>query len=71
MQQLFHPFDAEEICKIKIPRVNIEDCVAWHYEKNGGFSVRSAYRLAAQLNQQDKAIATSSLKEADERSIGI
>lgn len=43
IHQLFYEFDAMEICKIKLPRRDIEDCVAWHGEKSGSFSVRSAY----------------------------
>lgn len=47
MRQIFYPFDVHEICKTAIPRSNVKDYVAWHYEKNGVFSVRSAYKLAA------------------------
>uniref|UniRef100_A0A453S5H7 Reverse transcriptase zinc-binding domain-containing protein n=3 Tax=Aegilops tauschii subsp. strangulata TaxID=200361 RepID=A0A453S5H7_AEGTS len=51
MKDLFHGFDAEEICKIKLPNTSAEDCVAWHSEKNGIFTVRSAYKLGFQLKQ--------------------
>ena len=47
IHQLFYRFDAEAICSIKLPKSEVEDCLAWHYEKTGTFSVRSAYRLAA------------------------
>lgn len=52
VKQLFHDFDAEEICKIRLPSTDIEDCVAWHSEKSGVFTVRSAYKLGTQLKQQ-------------------
>ncbi|XP_073360706.1 uncharacterized protein [Aegilops tauschii subsp. strangulata] len=45
----FNPCDATEILKIKVPRREVEDCVAWHYEKSGMFSVSSAYELAMRL----------------------
>ena len=43
---LFH--EAEEILGIRIPELEGEDILAWHFEKNGIFSVRSAYKLAAE-----------------------
>lgn len=47
INRIFNPFDVEEISKIRIPAREVDDCVAWHYEKNGVFTVRSAYKLAA------------------------
>lgn len=52
MKQIFHSIDADDICKIPIPRSEVEDCIAWHYEKNGLFSIRSAYKLAASIQYQ-------------------
>jgi hypothetical protein len=49
MHQMFHEYDVEEICKIKIPTSNVKDCVAWHGEKSGVFSVHSAYKMGANL----------------------
>ena len=31
VRQIFHPVDADEICKFKIPGIEMEDCYAWHY----------------------------------------
>jgi hypothetical protein len=45
VESLFFPNDAEEILKTKIVSHTMEDTVAWHYEKTGVFSVKSAYRL--------------------------
>jgi len=41
---LFH--EAEEILNLRIPVSEGDDILAWHYEKSGIFSVRSAYKLA-------------------------
>jgi hypothetical protein len=49
---MFLPHDAEEIMKIKVPIHDLEDTIAWHYEKNGKFTVRSAYRLASSINSE-------------------
>ena len=51
IHQLFHTYDAEEICKIRVPIQVAEYCVAWHEEKSGVFTVRSAYKLGARLKQ--------------------
>ena len=69
IHQLFHTYDAEQICKIKIPRSEVEDCVAWHEEKSGVFTVRSAYKVGENLKQQNNALASSSRNDADDRSI--
>ena len=59
IEKLFHNFDAEEICKIKIPLNETEDHLAWNYEKNGIFTVRSAYRLGMNLKQQEEIVGSS------------
>lgn len=69
IRQIFHEFDADEICKITIPRFDAKDCIAWHHEKNGIFSVRSAYKLAASSLQNDHTTPSSSTRNADDRSI--
>lgn len=45
IRQIFHSFDADEICKIRTPSAKVEDCVAWHFENNGCFTVKSADKL--------------------------
>jgi hypothetical protein len=69
IHQLFHNYDAEEICKIKIPQTDVGDCVAWHEEKSGVFSVHGAYKLGSQLKQQSNMTASSSVRDAKDRSI--
>jgi hypothetical protein len=60
VRSLFHPPDAEEILKIRIPLVNGEDFIAWAHEKNSLFSVKSAYRLGVQIQEKEKQASTSS-----------
>jgi hypothetical protein len=38
--------------KIRIASQDLNDTVAWHYEKNGLFSVKSAYKLATALKRE-------------------
>lgn len=68
IRQIFYPFDADEICKLTLPSSDVEDRLAWHYEKNGVFSVKSAYKLAASLSstQHDPSSSTS---DPNDRSI--
>ena len=69
IRQIFHDFDVDKICKIHIPSSGTEDCIAWHHEKNGIFSVRSAYKLAASSLHHDQSNPSSSSREAGDRSI--
>ena len=41
----FWDIDAERILQIPLPRLDTSDFVAWHYNKNGMFSVKSAYHI--------------------------
>ena len=45
LQEYFYPMDAEVISSIPLTTRRQEDFWAWHYERTGVFSVRSAYRL--------------------------
>jgi hypothetical protein len=45
VRQSFISLDAEDILKIQSSQTMDEDVVAWAHERNGIFSVRSAYRL--------------------------
>jgi hypothetical protein len=48
LKTCFYNHDIEEICKIRLS----ERMHAWHYEKTGIFSVKSAYRLALEQDQK-------------------
>lgn len=69
IKKIFHSFDADEICNIRIPEVEVEDCVAWHYEKTGVFTVKSAYKLADTLKRNGKEAPSSSTSEPGNRNI--
>ena len=58
--QIFNPADVEEIAKIKIPARRMEDFIAWHMEKSGLFSVRSAYNLALRIKRGQGTSSSSS-----------
>jgi ribonuclease HI len=60
LKELFQDHDVEAILKIKIPSSNTQDCIAWHLEKNGIFTVKSAYKLAVRLSQQNRIEGSSS-----------
>ena len=49
IRNIFAPFDAEEILKIRLPNFEADDFVAWTAEKHGMFTVKSAYNLALDL----------------------
>jgi ribonuclease HI len=65
----FNPADVEAILKIKLPSRRCDDFIAWHMEKNGIFSVRSAYNLALQLRHVDSIASTSSSSDEGERKL--
>jgi hypothetical protein len=51
VEKVCYSYDAEWILKQKLPSNPCDDFVAWHSEKSGIFSVKSAYRLAYNLSQ--------------------
>ena len=60
IRHLFYIHDAEEILKLRILRVGEGDIIAWHHEKSGLFSVKSAYRLALNLKEPRSVSGNSS-----------
>jgi hypothetical protein len=56
----FYPWDVEDILKIKVSGSMMPDCFSCHFENNGRFSVRSAYRLASTRAVGLDAIGSSS-----------
>jgi hypothetical protein len=64
---MFNPADVEAIAKIKIPARASEDVLAWHFERTGTFTVRSAYNLGMQLKHKQDAQATSSSPNGDRK----
>ena len=64
--QIFNPAYAEEIAKIKIPPRSSNDFVAWHVEKIGLFSIRSAYNLALKIKTTLQVRQLVQLREGKE-----
>lgn len=60
LNELFHPPDVEEIQKLKLPLRGQMNFVAWHYEKSGIFSVKSAYRLGYRLQHEETQASSTS-----------
>ena len=54
VRHLFYSHDAEEILSLPIQSVGDSGFVAWHFEKNGLFLVKSAYMLALNLKQNEE-----------------
>jgi hypothetical protein len=46
--------------RVKISGRRPDDFLAWQMEKNGIFSVRSAYRIGLRIAQQDLVVGASS-----------
>ena len=46
---LFHEEEVDAICKISLSRRSVVDSITWLYNKNGKFTVKSAYRVAHQV----------------------
>jgi hypothetical protein len=62
VQRFFWPIDAEIILNTRISSWAEEDCVAWHPDKLGLFSVRSAYRLGFRLKYEKESSSSSSAR---------
>jgi hypothetical protein len=45
LQELFSPVDVQRILEIPLNNHGFEDFIAWHYSKNGRYSVRLGYHL--------------------------
>lgn len=59
MSQTFLPIDTEEILRIRTSVRLEEDFPAWHPDKLGRFSVRSAYKLVLSLATTDESSSSS------------
>ena len=67
IRHLFYPHDAEEILKLRILNLNEGDFIAWHHEKNGLFSVKSAYNLVLKLKDRKENVGKSNTAINGER----
>jgi ribonuclease HI len=69
LQELFLEHDVQAIQSIQIPPQAQCDRIAWHYESNRVFTVKSAYRLAMKLKHQNRDNVSSSTNADGERSL--
>jgi ribonuclease HI len=69
LHELFFDFDVQTILKINLPVEKVDDYVAWHFKRNGIFTVKSAYRLALNLKQKQRGNESSSNHPSGERGI--
>jgi hypothetical protein len=60
VRRTFPPIDADIIMKIKTSPRREADFIAWQHEKNGVFTVRSAYKLGLSLMLQENGYVASS-----------
>ena len=65
VQSIFYPPDAEEIMQIPVPSSSGDDFISWTQEKNGIFSVRSAYKLGMHLKKQNVQTACSNKPDGE------
>lgn len=67
LQSSFNQPDVEAIMKIKLPQRHSEDFLAWHFEKSGLFTVRSAYNLALRMTNFGACQASSMEPEGERK----
>ena len=53
VQDIFSEFDVDAILKLRV-NLDMEDRPAWHFDKKGLFSVKSAYKVAVQRREDEK-----------------
>lgn len=63
----FNQADVEAIAKINLPQRLSEDFLAWHFEKSGMSTVKSAYNLALRLSNMEEAHASSTKPEGERK----
>jgi hypothetical protein len=69
IKRIFHSNDAEMILTLNAPTKNKKDFLAWHYESNGIFIVRSAYKLAYNIANNNQNMPSSSTTKDSDRKI--
>jgi hypothetical protein len=69
LRELFYEHDVQAILDIEIPENGQGDRIAWHFERNGVFSVKSAYRLALNLKHLNRDNNSCCLEPKGNRSI--
>ncbi|CAN6175074.1 unnamed protein product [Urochloa humidicola] len=67
INDIFRPPDAQQILGIRLPSKPMGDFVAWFYEKSGTFSVKSAYKLAKSIYDEEKGAVQQNSVHQDHR----
>jgi hypothetical protein len=67
LRDLFHEHDVQAILKINLPSDPSDDRIAWHFEKNGQFTVKSTYRLAFNLKHHCRESTSKKGERNDSR----
>ena len=52
IRETFLPFEADDICRIPLSYRRPEDKIIWHHSKQGLFTVKSAYRGCAEVENK-------------------
>ena len=63
LRENFSAIDVDEILKIQLPAIPMEDVLSWNSKKSGIFSVKSAYKLAYNLRSAEHAATSSNFKK--------
>jgi hypothetical protein len=53
LRTCLYPHDVAEVMKIRLPDRDEEDFVAWHNERSGIFTVKSAYNLTLRIEYEE------------------
>lgn len=69
IRQLFYPADADIILNIQLCHRMTEDFIAWHYDRVGMFTVRSAYKLALDIQTRSQGNVVGCSSAADGRKV--
>nr|AAO34487.1 putative reverse transcriptase [Oryza sativa Japonica Group]ABF97663.1 retrotransposon protein, putative, LINE subclass [Oryza sativa Japonica Group] len=69
IRQLFYPADADIILNIQLSHRMTEDFIAWHYDRVGMFTVRSAYKLALDIQTRSQGNVVGCSSAADGRKV--
>ena len=59
LDSIFLPLDEEFILSIPISMRGGNDCLSWHYDKHGMYTVKSGYWLASTLSLEDSPSSIS------------
>jgi ribonuclease HI len=69
LRECFLPMDVDVIKEIPLPSRRHDDFWAWHYERKGVFSVRSAYRMLVDTRERREAWLDSRATSSNEAGI--